>query len=116
MKKTVGAFVCIILLSGAVLLPFASADWTMYGADPSHSNAGTGNPPLSPTILWDYNGGENDIHQSDQFDCSPAVVNGVVYTGADDGNVYALNATNGVVLWNYTTGGVVRSSPQLSMA
>lgn len=83
----------------------------MFGGGPSHSNVGTGNPPLSPAVLWDFNGGVNDVYDSDQFDSSPAVVNGVVYEGADDGNVYALNATNGEVLWNYTTGGVVRSSP-----
>ena len=28
-------------------------------------------------------------------DSSPAVVNGVVYIGSDDDNVYALNAANG---------------------
>ena len=42
---------------------------------------------------------------------SPAVVNGVVYVGSGDGNVYALNAASGVQLWNYTTGGEVDSSP-----
>ena len=38
---------------------------------------------------------------------SPAVANGVVYVGSDDGNVYALNATTGAKLWSYTTGGYV---------
>ena len=42
---------------------------------------------------------------------SPAVANGVVYVGSDDHNVYALNATTGAKLWNYTTGGYVLSSP-----
>ena len=42
---------------------------------------------------------------------SPAVVNGVVYVGSYDINVYALNATTGTKLWNYTTGGAVASSP-----
>ena len=31
--------------------------------------------------------------------------------GSDDNNVYALNATTGAKLWNYTTGGGVDSSP-----
>ena len=35
---------------------------------------------------------------------SPAVANGVVYVGSDDGNVYALNASTGAKLWSYTTG------------
>src|SRR5579871_6060192 len=35
---------------------------------------------------------------------SPAVVNGVVYVGSEDKNVYALDANTGTKLWNYTTG------------
>jgi len=49
---------------------------------------------------------------------SPSVVNGVVYVGAGDGNVYALNADNGKKIWNCTTenfggntGNTVASSP-----
>jgi outer membrane protein assembly factor BamB len=42
---------------------------------------------------------------------SPAAVNGVVYIGSLDHNVYALNATNGAKLWNYRTDGTVYSSP-----
>jgi len=39
------------------------------------------------------------------------VVDGVVYVGSDDFNVYALNATTGTLIWNYMTGNVVCSSP-----
>ena len=35
---------------------------------------------------------------------SPAVANGVVYVGSYDNNVYALNASTGALLWQYTTG------------
>jgi glucose dehydrogenase len=31
---------------------------------------------------------------------SPAVANGVVYVGSIDGNVYALNASTGALLWS----------------
>ena len=41
---------------------------------------------------------------------SPAVVNGVVYVGSNDGYVYALT-TGGKEIWSYKTGGPVRSSP-----
>jgi PQQ-like domain len=41
---------------------------------------------------------------------SPAIIGGVVYVGAEDDNVYALNATDGAVIWNYTTIGLVGSS------
>jgi len=45
---------------------------------------------------------------------SPAVVDGVVYDGADNGNVYALNAGTGALLWKYNTGGDVFSSPAVA--
>jgi outer membrane protein assembly factor BamB len=34
---------------------------------------------------------------------SPAIVNGVVYIGSEGGEVYALNAQTGKLLWTYTT-------------
>ena len=103
----------------------SSADWPMFRADPSHSGAGTGNPVLVPTLLW-----KSIIANSATgglVDSSPAVVNGVVYIGSavgavpaeqstsasiTAGAVYALNATNGAKLWNYTIGGLgFESSP-----
>jgi len=46
--------------------------------------------------------------------CSPAVANGVVYVGADDYNLYALDAFTGAKLWTYRTGFVVRSAPAVA--
>ncbi|HXM22461.1 MAG TPA: PQQ-binding-like beta-propeller repeat protein [Terriglobales bacterium] len=42
---------------------------------------------------------------------SPAVVNGILYVGSLDGNLYALNAQTGTAVWNYRTGNAVLSSP-----
>jgi len=42
---------------------------------------------------------------------TPAVVKGIVYTGADDGNFYALNATTGAIIWTYATIGGVKQGP-----
>ena len=41
----------------------------------------------------------------------PSVANGYVYVGSWDGNVYCLDATTGAKIWNYSTGGLVESSP-----
>jgi hypothetical protein len=43
----------------------------------------------------------------------PAVANGVVYVGSDDGNFYALNASTGAKLWSYAAGGP-DSSPEVA--
>jgi len=45
---------------------------------------------------------------------SPAVVNGVVYIGSTDDNLYALNASTGAKLWSYATGSPVLSSPAVA--
>ncbi len=42
---------------------------------------------------------------------SPAVIEGKVYFGSDNNNVYCLNAYTGDKIWNYQTGGKVKSSP-----
>ncbi|HTY74638.1 MAG TPA: PQQ-binding-like beta-propeller repeat protein [Candidatus Nanoarchaeia archaeon] len=44
-------------------------------------------------------------------ECSPTVVNGVVYIGSFYGFVYALNASNGSLIWDVQTGGAVSSAP-----
>ena len=45
---------------------------------------------------------------------SPAVSNGVVFVGSNDGYVYALNTGDGKLLWRFPTDGQVRSSPAVS--
>ncbi|MGD0995564.1 MAG: PQQ-binding-like beta-propeller repeat protein [Candidatus Bathyarchaeia archaeon] len=84
--RVVAAVVCTIFLFSLVLIPFANADWIMFHADPSHSGAGTGNPVLTSTLLWKYTTGN-------WVDSCPAVVNGVVYVGSDDGSAYAFGAS-----------------------
>jgi outer membrane protein assembly factor BamB len=57
-------------------------------------------------IAWQYPISVTDV--------SPAVVNGVVYAGSSDSNVYALNAATGSLLWKYTTGGAIFNSPAVA--
>jgi outer membrane protein assembly factor BamB len=42
------------------------------------------------------------------------VANGVVYVGSNDNNLYALNASTGGKLWQFTTGASVQSSPAVA--
>jgi outer membrane protein assembly factor BamB len=57
--------------------------------------------------LWSFTSGSGVFS-------SPAVVNGVVYVGSDDGNLYALNASTGAKRWSFASGGLVRSSPAVA--
>jgi outer membrane protein assembly factor BamB len=47
----------------------------------------------------------------DYYQSSPTVSNGLVYFGAGDGRVYALNAVSGQLRWSYQTGDVVHTTP-----
>jgi outer membrane protein assembly factor BamB/tRNA A-37 threonylcarbamoyl transferase component Bud32 len=47
----------------------------------------------------------------DEIRSSPAVHQGVVYIGAYDHNLYALDADNGKFMWKYATEGGIGSSP-----
>ena len=57
-------------------------------------------------LKWRYTTGLNVFS-------SPAVANGVVYVGSEDGHLYALNAKTGAKLWSYATN-FVDSSPAVA--
>jgi outer membrane protein assembly factor BamB len=112
------ALAALIVLAGLSVTrqtPVAFADgptssWPQYRCDPSHSGdspheltIGTANAGTL-SLYWRYETG--DLVWS-----SPAVVDGVVFVGSDDGNVYALDAASGARLWQRRTGGGIWSSP-----
>jgi outer membrane protein assembly factor BamB len=59
----------------------------------------------------------NEVQPVWEFACegeirsSPAVVDGVVYVGSWDRNLYAIDAKNGGFIWKYATEDVISSSP-----
>lgn len=113
-KITLAPILIAIIIGGLFLASAVSGQtnrqsgWTMLGADPSHTGYVTSGSLITPNLLWSYptsgaltGGGAS----------SPAISNGILYIGSANGNLYALNATDGIKLWNYSTGGSVDSSP-----
>ena len=82
-------------------------NWPMFHHDLTHSGYSTSTAPLTNNSLWKYQTG-------DFVDSSPAVVDGVVYIGSGDNNVYALNASTGSKIWSYQTDFLVVSSPAVA--
>jgi outer membrane protein assembly factor BamB len=101
-----------VVFAGAVPAA-AQYDTMQYRYNAAHTgdySPVAGSVPSNGQLLWNYTitGYEGYV------DSSPAVANGVVYVGSYDNNLYALNATTGAKLWNYTTGGSVQSSPAVA--
>jgi eukaryotic-like serine/threonine-protein kinase len=103
-------------ISGAMVY-FASLDGAFYALD-----------TVAGKLAWKFQtGGERrftapGIHgilpkmevMPDPFDVflsSPAFLNGIVYFGSGDHNVYALDSHSGALKWKFTTGNVVHASP-----
>ncbi len=102
--------ITVVFVGGVTIPAAAQYDTMQYRYNAAH--AGDYSPLAGPVasngqLKWGLTTGSVVLS-------SPAVSNGVVYVGSDDGNVYALNATTGMKVWNYTTGGEVYSSPAVS--
>jgi outer membrane protein assembly factor BamB len=93
--------------SAPTLIPTSTvSNWTMFRADPTHSStAAVG--PSNLTLAWKFTTKGSVIS-------SPSIVNGIVYAGSQDKNIYAVGAQNGNLIWNYTTGGAIITSPAVA--
>jgi len=82
--------------SGALKWKFATGGERRFEAKGIH-----GLQPKNQTI----------VDQFDVFLSSPVVIEGTVYFGGGDGNLYAVDANSGELRWKFQTGDVVHSSP-----
>jgi outer membrane protein assembly factor BamB len=87
-------------------------DWSQFHSAPDNNGFNQYEIALSPStvgnlgVQWSYTTG-NDVTSS-------VVVNGVVYFGSDDHNLYALSAATGSLLWSFNTGSLVESTPAVA--
>jgi outer membrane protein assembly factor BamB len=89
------------------------ADWSQFHFDADGTRLNPYENVLNPRTVggidlkWSYNVGVG-------VNTALTVVNGVVFFGSDDFNLYAVDANNGAKLWSYNTGGYVYSSPAVA--
>jgi outer membrane protein assembly factor BamB len=101
------------LLGAALVGPTSAraqtaADWPMFGYDPQNTaTSPTVGPKRSMSRAWSV--GTDDAVQS-----APTVVNGRIYVGSDDGNVYAVDQVDGESQWTFETGGSVSGAPAVA--
>src|SRR5688572_2423850 len=80
----------------------------MFRGNPARTGEEPGPGPVGdPVLRWQF---ETD----GRVDSTPAVVDGVVYVGSDDGNIYAVAVDTAEERWRFTTGGAVDSSPAIA--
>ena len=86
--------------TGAQAAFLVETNWPEIGFTPKGKRSNPYENVLSPN-----NVGSIDLHWSfateGSIASSPAVSDGVVYIGSEDGNFYALNATTGAELWHF---------------
>src|ERR1700680_3993061 len=78
--------------------------WTTYHHDDGH----TGYDPAAPAITSVQAGWVSPVLDGEVF-AEPLVFNGIVYAATLNDTVYALNQSDGTVLWSKNVGG-----PQMS--
>ncbi len=78
--------------------------WTMFRHDLNHTGVSDLAGPITNHTLWNFATGA-------QVYGSSAVVEGFVYFGSYDRNVYCLRASNGSLVWSYAMPYTIFSSP-----
>jgi hypothetical protein len=105
----------VALVTGdAAQAPFnVRTNWAQFHFASSHSGLNPRENVLNRStapalgLRWSYLAG-NAVYSS------PAVADGAIYVGSDDGNVDALNAGTGALVWQFATAGAVTSSPAVA--
>ena len=82
------------------------SNWSSFRADPTHSSTAQVGPS-NLTLDWKFTTGGAVIS-------SPTVVDGIVYVGSQDKNIYAIGAWSGNLIWNFTTKAAIASSPAVA--
>ena len=107
----------VLLIAGAYADPSPKAERALMSFAfgtlsclPELAAGGQSSPPQPPSgagdgsLIWTFTTGGPVL-------AAPAVVDGVVYAGSDDGSLYALDADSGDLLWSFATGGPILSIP-----
>jgi len=113
-RAVAGAVIGVVLLLGSAG-EAGAADWRQFHAGParvgvSPEKALTRRNVDRLTIRWERSTGAS----TEGVNSSPAVADGAVYVGSDDGRVWSFAAKGGAVRWSTRTGGPIRSSPAVA--
>jgi outer membrane protein assembly factor BamB len=86
-------------------MSYSGYDWPMFHHDERHTGYSSSIAPNNNAILWTF-----DVYDAS----SPAIANGKVFVGSILGNVYALDASTGAVVWSAQKGGEAWAAPAVA--
>jgi len=99
-----GEAVAVAASAPAAASPQAPGDWPMYQHDPAHTGRTsatiTNSGPLY--VQWAYSFGERV-----EVEVQPVLADGVLYVGVMNGEMNAINANTGTMLWRVLPGGPI---------
>ncbi|MHC4196134.1 MAG: outer membrane protein assembly factor BamB family protein, partial [Planctomycetota bacterium] len=78
-------------------------DWPMFGGGQGLAGAAEGSLAERLKLVWKFRTGR-------EIRSSAAIVEGVVYIGSNDANIYAINLESGEKRWGYRTEGAVEAA------
>jgi outer membrane protein assembly factor BamB len=87
--------------------PAVAQDSPMFRNDLAHSGVYAGGVPQFHGIKWTF-------HAKGEVNSSPAIADGVVYVGSNDGNLHAIDQQTGAQKWAFATESRVPSSPAVA--
>ena len=100
-----------IVVAGAAATLLCCSAWPqnvpMFRNDAAHSAVYSGDVPQLHGLKWTF-------HTRGEVVSSPAIVDGVVYVGSNDGKLYAVDAGSGSQKWAFKTHARIPSSPAVS--
>src|SRR5881394_1923922 len=109
-QSTASAFLVVMLAAAASenqdpgKPALKGGNWPMFRGNPALTGVAAGNLPDNLSLLWSFKTGG-------PVKSSAAIVDGRVFIGSGDSNVYALDLAGGKKIWAAKTGGPVDSSP-----
>jgi len=80
------------------------SSWPMFRGGQSLSGRASGTLPDELAVVWKFK-------TNDSIKSSPAIVDGLVFIGSSDENVYAIDLESGKKVWAYKTTDAVEASP-----
>lgn len=101
--------------SGNKIWNHTTADLQSFTSSPVYCNGTVYTSTGSGVYALNASTGEEIWRSTPMFvQAPPAVVAGVIYAGAGDGNLYALDVLTGAEIWRYETDGFIRGQPSIA--